>query len=158
MGGTALSVLSPLPGEWVEPLLVEAMVAEGLTRHPGDPDHWRSAAGHPYGYYVQPPDTEVTSEELALLERAAGAGMRCDIVLEILVSDIAGRRTLAMLAQRVAERADGWVFVEFSGPPSPDLLRRVLGVGRHVRVGDELFLDAVATRAWIDHPDFYVVK
>ncbi|GAB3365330.1 hypothetical protein RMN56_25090 [Micromonospora halotolerans] len=46
-----MSVLSPCPAERVEPIVVEEMTAEGLTRP--DPDDWRSADGPPYGYHIQ---------------------------------------------------------------------------------------------------------
>ncbi|MDO3704419.1 hypothetical protein Q3W71_22400 [Micromonospora sp. C28SCA-DRY-2] len=54
-------------------------------------------------------------------------------------------------------RSPGCVFVEFSGPPTVDLLD-VLDAGRCVRAGDAVYLDAVAMAAWIAHPDFHVVK
>lgn len=153
-----MGVLSPYPAERVQPILVEELLAEGLRRHQRDPSSWHGADGLPYGYDVQPPDVETDPEELRLVERAAGRPMRCEVLLHIFVSDLAGRPTLARIAQRVAERSAGWVFVEFSGPPAVDLLDVLGDAGRCVRAGDAVYLDAVAMAAWIAHPDFHVVK
>ncbi|MET7804786.1 hypothetical protein [Micromonospora chersina] len=158
MGGTALSVLTPYAAERVEPILVEEMTAEGLIRYDPDPNDWYSADGLPYGYYLQSPDTETDPEELQLVERASGATMRCDIGLHIFVSNLAGRPALARMAQRVARRTDGWVFVEFHDPPAAELLHRLADAGRCIPVGDAVYLDAAAMAAWIAHPDFHVVK
>ncbi|WP_433262061.1 hypothetical protein ACQPWR_21785 [Micromonospora vinacea] len=158
MGGTALSVLSPCTAECVEPALLEEMAAEGLIRYEPDPDYWLSAEGQPYGYDFQAPDFEVGVDELELLAQVAGGVMRCDIVLHILVSDVAGRLALARIAERVARRTDGWVFVEFRSPPSADLLEYLASAGRCVRVDDAVYLDAAAMIAWIAHPEFHVVK
>ncbi|GAA4602981.1 hypothetical protein BJY16_004447 [Actinoplanes octamycinicus] len=38
MGGTALSILSPLTAARAEPIVVAEMAAEGLTRYPPSPD------------------------------------------------------------------------------------------------------------------------
>jgi hypothetical protein len=158
MGGTALSILSPYPGQRVEPIVVEEMIAEGMARYAPDPSYWYSVDGLPYAYNVQSPDSEIDPEELQLLERATGVTMRCDIGLHIFVSDLAGRPALARMAQRVARRTEGWVFVEFSTPPSADLLHHLRGAGRCVRVDDTVYLDAAAMTAWNAHPDFHVVK
>ncbi|MFF5232983.1 hypothetical protein [Dactylosporangium sp. NPDC000521] len=158
MGGTALSILSPWTAERVEPVVVEEMTAAGLTRYRPDPSYWYSADGLPYGYDLQAPDTEAEPEELRSVERAAGAVIRCDIVVHILVSDPAGRPALARIAAAVAGRVDGWVFVEFSSPPSADLLRHLSDAGRCVRADQAVYLDAPAMRAWRGHPDFHVVK
>ncbi|MEU4645729.1 hypothetical protein [Micromonospora sp. NPDC023814] len=158
MGGTALGILSPHPAERVEPILVEELLAEGLKRNQRDPSYWHCADGLPYGYDVQAPDVETDPEELQLVERAAGLTMRCEVLLHIFVSDLAGRPALARMAQRVAERSAGWVFVEFSGPPAADLLDLLDSAGRCVRAGDAVYLDAAAMAAWIAHPEFHVVK
>lgn len=158
MGGTALSLLSPYAAERVEQVLVEEMIAEGLTRNELNPDYWYSVDGLPYGYDIQSPDAEIEPDELQLVERGAGVTMRCDIVLHIFVSDLAGRPTLARVAQHVAGRTEGWVLVEFYDPPSVELLHRLGRAGRCIRVGDVLYLDAFAMAAWISHPDFHVVK
>ncbi|MEV4417654.1 hypothetical protein [Catellatospora sp. NPDC049609] len=134
------------------------MAAEGLIRYEPDPDYWYSAAGLPYGYDFQAPDFEVSVEELGLVAQAAGAVMRCDILLHILVSDVAGRPALARIAERVARRTDGWVFVEFHSPPSAELIESLESAGRCVRVDDAVYLDATAMGAWIAHPDFHVIK
>ncbi|GIG16802.1 hypothetical protein Cme02nite_51340 [Catellatospora methionotrophica] len=138
--------------------MLEEMAAEGLVRYEPDPDYWLSAEGLPYGYDCQAPDLEVDVGELELIARAAGAVMRCDIVLHILVSDLAGRPALARIAQRVARRTSGWVFVEFHTPPSADLLEDLASAGRCIRVGDAVYLDAAAMTTWIAHPDFHVLK
>ncbi|MEV4829812.1 hypothetical protein AB0K25_16020 [Micromonospora sp. NPDC049257] len=153
-----MSVLSPCTAGCVEPVLLEEMAAEGLVRYEPDPDYWLSAGGLPYGYDLQAPDREVDAAELELLARVAGAVMRCDVVLHILVNDVAGRPALARVAERVARRTDGWVFVEFRTPPSAELLAHLAGAGRCVRVGDAVYLDAPAMTAWIAHPEFHVVK
>ncbi|MFG2107366.1 hypothetical protein [Micromonospora chersina] len=133
------------------------MTAEGLSRHEPDP-RWHSADGLPYGYHILPPDAETEPEELRLVERASGVTMRCDVALHIFVSTLAGRPALARMAQRVARRTDGWVFVEFHDPPTAELLRRLGDAGRCVQVGDAVYLDAAAMGAWIVHPDFHVIK
>lgn len=158
MGGTALSVLTPYIGERVEPILVEEMTAEGLTRYEPDPSFWYSADGLPYGYDIQRPDSEIDPEELQLVERTTGVMMRCDILLHIFVSDLAGRPALARMAQHVARRTEGWVCVEFYDPPSLELLDHLVGAGRCIRVDDAVYLDAAAMAAWIAHPDFHVVR
>ncbi|RKN47514.1 hypothetical protein [Micromonospora endolithica] len=158
MGGTALQVLSPYTVERVEPILIEEMFAEGLTRYGPDPSYWHCADGLPFGYDLQKPDVEIDPEELQLVLRATGRQMRCDIGIHIFVSDLAGRPVLARVAQRVARRCDGWVFVEFHDRPSTDLLDHLCGVGRCVRVDDAVYLDAQAMAAWITHPQFHVVK
>ncbi|WP_432828027.1 hypothetical protein [Dactylosporangium sp. CA-092794] len=157
MGGTALSVLSPRTAGQVEPILVEELIAAGMTRYEPDPRLWYSAAGLPYGYDIQPPGAEIEPEELRLVERASGTTMRCDIVLHIFVSDVGGRPALARIAREMARRVDGWVFVEFRSPPAADLLRRLGDAGRCVRVGDAVCLDAAAMGAWAGHPGFHVV-
>lgn len=107
----------------IEPVLPEEMAAEGLTRWEADPSYWLSADGSPYEYEVQAPDFEIDVEQLQLLTRAGGAVMRCSIVLHILVSDLSGRPALARITERVAPRAEGWVFVEFSSSLSTELLK-----------------------------------
>ncbi|MEN3614349.1 hypothetical protein [Plantactinospora sp. ZYX-F-223] len=134
------------------------MAAEGLVRYEPNPNYWLSADGLPYEYDVQAPDFEVGVDELQLVARAAGAIMRCDIVLHILVSDRAGRPALARIAERVAWRTNGWVFVECGTPPSADLVGYLENAGRCVRVDDAVYLDAAAMTAWIAHPGFHVVK
>lgn len=99
-----------------------------------------------------------TGYELDLIEQAAGARMVSDIGLHIYVSDIGGRVRLAQVAGRVAGRANGWVFVEFSRPPSMDLLRLLAEAGRCIRSDDAVYVDALATAAWIAYPGFHVVK
>ncbi|MFG3702489.1 hypothetical protein ACGF5C_32130 [Micromonospora sp. NPDC047620] len=84
--------------------------------------------------------------------------VRRDIVLHDFVSDLAARPALARIAQRLARRTKGLVLVEFPGPPSVDLLRRLSDAGQCVWAGDAVYLDAAAMGAWIAHPDFYVVK
>jgi hypothetical protein len=134
------------------------MAAEGLSRYERDPNYWLAADGLPYGYDIQAPDIEVDVDELQLIAQAADAVMRCDILLHILVSDVAGRTALARIAERVARRTNGWVFVEFDTPPSADLVEYLENAGRCVRVDDAVYLDAAAMAAWIAHPDFHVVK
>lgn len=151
-------MLSPYAAERVEPVLREEMAAEGLVRYEADPDYWMSAGGLPYGYDCQAPDLEVGVNELELAAQAAGGVMRCDIVLHIFVSDPAGRPALARIAERVARRTDGWVFVEFRTPPSAGVLEYLTRAGRCVPVDDAVYLDAAAMAAWIAHPDFHVVK
>ncbi|MFG2003298.1 hypothetical protein ACGFNU_29465 [Spirillospora sp. NPDC048911] len=158
MGGTALSVLSPYAAERVEPIAVAEMVAEGLARSASDPGSWYSADGLPYGYGVQAPDAETEPEQLQSLERAAGVTMSSDVVFHIFVNDRSGRPALARMAQRVARRVEGWVFVEFSEPPSAELLGQLAAAGRCVDVGGAVFLDAAAMTAWNVHPEFHVVK
>ncbi|MEV0397487.1 hypothetical protein [Polymorphospora rubra] len=153
-----MSVLSPWTAECVEPVVLDEMAAEGLVRYEPDPDYWLSAEGLPYGYDVQAPDLELGVDELELITQAAGGVMRCDIVLHILVSDLAGRPALARIAERVARRTGGWVFVEFRSPPSAYLVEYLTSAGRCVRVEDAFYLDAAAMNAWIAHPDFHVVK
>jgi len=151
-------VLSPCTAECVEPVLLEEMAAEGLVRYEPDPDYWYSADGLPYGYDIQAPDLEISVEERELIARVAGVIMRCDMGLHIFVSDVAGRPALARMAERVARRTNGWVFVEFRTPPTADLLEYLSTAGRCVRVDDAVYLDAAAMTAWIAHPDFHVVK
>lgn len=158
MGGTALSVLSPCTAEEAEPVLLEEMAAEGLIRYEPDPDYWYSADGLPYAYRCQAPDVDSGVEELELIAQAAGAVMRCDIVLQILVGAVAGRPALARVAQRVARRTNGWVLIEFPAPPSADLIEYLERRGRCVRVDDAVYLDPAAMAAWLSHPDFCVVK
>ncbi|GAA4572178.1 hypothetical protein GCM10023176_34530 [Micromonospora coerulea] len=153
-----MSVLSPYTAERVAPIVVEEMIAEGLTWHESDPSSWYSVDALPYGYDVKFPDVEIDPEELQRFERAVGVTMRCEILLHIFVSDLAGRRALARLAQQVARRTEGWVFVEFYEPPSADLLYHLVGAGRCIRADDAVHLDAAAMAAWIIHPDFHVVK
>lgn len=130
----------------------------GLTRYAPDPAYWYSDDGLPYGFSVQAPALEVDGYELDLIEQAAGARMVSDIGLHIYVSDIGGRVRLAQVAGRVAGRANGWVFVEFSRPPSMDLLRLLAEAGRCIRSDDAVYVDALATAAWIAYPGFHVVK
>ena len=158
MGGTALSILSPYAPERVGPIVVGAMISEGLAPHEADPTSWYSAAGLPYGYSIDEAGFETDPEELQLVERAAGVTMRCDIGLHIFVSDVTGRPALGRMAQRVARQTDGWVFVEFHTPPTADLLDHLSNAGRCIRVSDAVYLDAAATLAWNAHPDFHVVK
>lgn len=120
MGGPVLSVLTPYTAERVEPIVVEEMLAQGLTRYEQDPTLWHRADNLPYGYDLQSPALETDPEELAEIERVTGARMCCDVLLHIFVSDVAGRPTLARLARHVAQRAQGWVFVEFNSWPSED--------------------------------------
>lgn len=150
--------MTPYSAERVGPVVVAEMVAEGLVRDAGNPESWYSADGLPYGYTLDRPDHETDPAELALLERAVGKPMGCDVGLHIFVSSLEGRPVLARLAQRVAEQAEGWVFVEFQAPPSADLLRYLGNGGRCVPVGGHVHLDAAAMAAWCAHPDFHVVK
>jgi len=163
MGGTALSVFSPSAGESVESVVVEAMIAEGLTRHEGGGSFllqgWFSDDGLPYGYSLETPDFEGDSDERARLEQVAGVTMRCQVQLHIFVSDVAGRAALARGAQQVARHSEGWVFVEFARPPSAELVNDLLRAGCGVRLDhDAIYLDAAAMTAWIAHPDFHVIK
>ncbi|WP_143263990.1 hypothetical protein [Amycolatopsis kentuckyensis] len=109
------------------------MAAEGMGRNTADARYWHSADGLPYGYSLDEPDHETDPVELDVVERAAGRTMRCDIGLHVFVSDHAGRSVLGRLAQRVAERTEGWVFVEFRTRPSVDLLEDLERTGRRIR-------------------------
>lgn len=153
-----MSVLSPRTAEYVEPVLLEEFAAEGLVRFAPDVSYWRSAEGLAYEYDIQAPDVETEPEDLELVATASGSAMRRDVVLHAVVSAVAGRPALARLAQRVAQRADGWVFVEFRSPPADHLFEYLAGAGRCIRVDDVVYLDAAAMAAWVSHPDFHVVK
>ncbi len=155
MGGTALSVLSPYRAERVAPIVVAQLLAEGLTRRG---DSWYSAAGLPYDFDLQAPELETEPEELRLVEEAAGKRMRCDIVVHILVSDVAGRPALARIAEQVARRTEGWVYVEFAVPPTADLLARLATAGTCLTLPDAVYLDAAAMAAWRADPLFHVIK
>jgi hypothetical protein len=158
VGGTELIVLTPYTAERVEPVVVEEMTAEGMERNPAYQGDWLSAEGLPYSYSLDPPDYEIDTAELEIIERVAGRAMRCTVGLHIFVSNLAGRPVLGRLAQRVAERAEGWVLVEFRAPPPADLLDHLDHAGRCVRVDDYLYLDAPAMAAWCAHPNFHVIK
>jgi hypothetical protein len=158
MGGTTLEVLSPYTAGRVEAIVREEMIAEGLTRYDRDPRSWYSADGLPYGYDIHLPSVETEPEDLQLVERATGVTMRCAIGLHIFVSEVTGRPALARVAQQVARRSSGWVFVEFQDPPCADLLRCLGDAGRYVRVDDAVYLDAAAMTRWAAHPGFHVVK
>ncbi|GIH02265.1 hypothetical protein Rhe02_03320 [Rhizocola hellebori] len=151
-------MLSPCTAGYVAPIVLEEMASEGLVRYEPDPGYWQSADGLPYGYDIQSPDFEISVEELQFVAEAAGTVMCCDIVLHIFVSDLGGRPALARIAERVARRADGWVFIDFRAAPSAELLHYLASAGRCVRVDDAVYLDAAAMTAWIAHPDFHVVK
>lgn len=136
MGGATLCVLSPYANEQLEPTVVEALIAHGLIQDPDDASSWRPADGLPYGYDIQSADFDIEPAELRHVESATGATMRSQIALHVYVSDLAGRRLLARLAQRVALRTAGWVFVEFAGSPSAELLRHLTHAGECIRVDD----------------------
>ncbi|WP_200215419.1 hypothetical protein [Micromonospora coerulea] len=153
-----MSVLSPHAAERVERVVMQEMLAEGMARYESDPSSWYSADGLPYGFDVQPPDLEIDPEELQFVERASGMTIRCEVLLHIFVRDLAGRPALARMAEHVARRTEGWVFVEFDRPPSAGLLRYLAGAGRCIRVEDAVYLDAAAMTTWNAHRDFHVVK
>ncbi|MFI6094689.1 hypothetical protein ACIA8G_04000 [Lentzea sp. NPDC051213] len=153
-----MSVLTPYTADRVEPVVVAEMTAEGIERDAASPENWYSADGRPYGYSLDRPDSETDPAELDLIERVAGKAMRCDIGLHIFVSNLEGRPVLGRLAQRVAERTEGWVLVEFRTPPSADLLGYLENAGRCIRVDDYVYLDAPAMAAWYAHPNFHVIK
>ncbi|MEU5566726.1 hypothetical protein [Micromonospora musae] len=153
-----MSILSPQTAERVEPAVIQTMVDEGLARYEPEPRCWYSVDGLPYGYDIQAPSVETDPDELNLVERAAGVMMACAIALHIFVSDVAGRPTLARMAQQAAQRTDGWVFVEFDHPPARDLLQYFDDAGGCLRLDDAVYLHAAAMSAWITHPDFHVVK
>jgi hypothetical protein len=158
VGGTALIVLTPYTAECVEPVVVEEMTAEGMQRDPAHPGGWFSTEGLPYSYSLDPPDYEIDTAELEIIERVAGRAMRCAVGLHVFVSNLAGRPVLGRLAQRVAERAEGWVLVEFQAPPTADLLDHLDHAGRCVHIDDYLYLDAPAMTAWYAHPNFHRIK
>lgn len=158
MGGTALSILTPYTRDRAETVVVQELTAEGLIRYEPDPGTWYSPDGLPYGYDIQPPDTEFDASQVRIVERAAGTQLRCEILLHIFVGDVAGRARLARIGQRVADRTSGWVFAEFSDPSSTALLRHLGDAGRCIPVENAAFLDATATTAWIARPDFHIVK
>ncbi|MCR6483209.1 hypothetical protein M8542_10310 [Amycolatopsis sp. OK19-0408] len=158
MAGTSFSVLTPSPAERAERVVIAEMAAEGMIRNAADPRYWHSADRLPYGYSLYQPDHEIDPAEVGLVEQVAGTTMRCDIGLHVFVSDPAGRPVLGRLAQRVAERTDGWVFVEFRTRPSADLLDGLERTGRCIRVGDYVYLDASAMATWCARPAFHVVK
>jgi hypothetical protein len=162
VGGTTLSVLSPYRAERVGPIVEAQLIAEGLTRRSGSGSgysgSWDSAEGRPYGYDVQAPDLETEPEELRLVEEAAGKRIRCDILLHIYVSDIAGRPALGRIAGQVARWTEGWVHVEFADPPPAALLSRLAGAGCCLPLEYAAYLDAAAMGAWLADPDFHVLK
>ncbi|KFZ77486.1 hypothetical protein ED92_37115 [Amycolatopsis sp. MJM2582] len=84
--------------------------------------------------------------------------MHCDIGLHIFVSDLIGRPVLGSLAQRIAEKTEGWVFVKFKTRPSASLLEHFDRNGRCIRGEDYVYLDAPAMAAWCAHPAFHLVK
>ncbi|MET8853482.1 hypothetical protein [Amycolatopsis sp. NPDC004625] len=138
--------------------MIAEMAAEGMGRNAAAPGYWHSADGLPYGYSLDEPAQETDPAELDVVERAAGRTMRCDIGLHVFVSDPAGRSVLGRLAQRVAERTEGWVFVEFRTPPAEDLIEDLARTGRCIRVEDYVYLDAPAMATWYAHPAFHLVK
>ncbi len=150
--------MTPYSAERVEPVVVAGMAAEGMERDAADPLSWYSAAGLPYSYSLDPPDHETEPAELEIIERVAGRALSCAVGLHIFVSDLAGRPVLGRMAQRVAERAEGWVLVEFRARPSEDVLGYLENAGRCIRVDDYVYLDAPAMAAWYAHPDFHVLK
>ena len=158
VGGTALIVLTPYTADRVEPVVVEEMTAEGMERDAASPEYWYSADGLPYSYSLDRPDGETDPAELEHVERVAGRTMRCGIGLHIFVSNVEGRPVLGRLAQRVAERTEGWVLVEFQARPSADLLGYLENAGRCIRVDDYVYLDAPAMSAWYTNPNFHVIK
>lgn len=158
VAGTALSVLTPYLSERVEPIVVAEFGVVGMTRNADDPWLWHSADGLPYRYSLDRPDHETDPSEIEIVEQAAGRTMRCDVGLHVFVSDVAGRPVLGRLAQRIAEKTEGWVFVEFETRPSPSLLEHFERNGRCIRVEDYVYLDAPAMAAWYAHPAFHVVK
>ncbi|GIG00801.1 hypothetical protein Cci01nite_58940 [Catellatospora citrea] len=137
---------------------MEELAAVGMTRDEGYPGYWFTAGGLAYEYWLQAPDCEIEPAELQLIAKIAGAAMRCDVVLHTLVSDPTDGPALARIAQRVAGRTDGWVFIEFRVPPSALLLRHLSSVGRCIEVGNAAYLDAAAMEAWLAHPDYHFVK
>ncbi|MGW4830780.1 hypothetical protein ACWEOG_24575 [Amycolatopsis japonica] len=158
MAGTALSVLTPYLSERVEPIVVAEFGVVGMTRNADDPRFWHSADGLPYRYSLDQPDHETDPSEIEIVEQAAGRTMHCDIGLHIFVSDLTGRPVLGSLAQRIAEKTEGWVFVEFKTRPSASLLEHFDRNGRCIRVEDYVYLDAQAMAAWCAHPAFHLVK
>jgi hypothetical protein len=151
-------MVSPRTVAAIGPLLVEEMIAEGLTLDDLGSGYWRSPDGVPYGYDIHPADFEIDQDELETVQRIAGAVMKCDVSVHIFVSSPAGRPALARIAHRLAGRTDGWVFVEFDLRPSKDLLDRLSRAGRTIAVDDALYLDADAMAAWIADSRFHVVK
>jgi hypothetical protein len=155
VGGATLSVLSPYRFERVTPIVVAQLLAEGLTRRG---DSWYSPAGLPYGFDLQAPELETEPDELRLVEEAAGKRMRCDILVHILVGNVAGRPALARVAEQVARWTEGWVHVEFARPPTAELLARLAAAGTCLPLPDAAFLDAAAMAAWRADPSFHVLK
>ncbi|ONI88630.1 hypothetical protein ALI144C_06255 [Actinosynnema sp. ALI-1.44] len=151
-------MLSPRTAAQVEPVVVEEMIAEGLIGNAPDPFGWYSTESLPYGYSLDAPDSETGWAELRILDRASGVVMRCAIGLHIFISDLAGRPALGRMAERVALRTEGWVFVEFHALPSAGLLGHLEKAGRCIRIEDCVHLDAPAMAAWNAHPHFHVVK
>ncbi|WP_144127603.1 hypothetical protein [Catellatospora sichuanensis] len=158
MAGTTLSFLTSCAAEQAEPVLVEELAAEGLVRDERYPGYWFTAGGLAFQYWLQAPNHEIEPEELQLIAQIAGTAMRCDVVLHTLVSDPADGPALARIAQRVARRTGGWVFIEFRVPPSARLLRHLADAGRCIGVDNAVYLDAAATAAWLAHPDYHFVK
>lgn len=152
-------MLSPLPADHVEPIVVKEMLADGLVRYEADPSSWHSADGLPYGYYILSAHRGNEPEWVQAVEQATGQTMRTDIQIHIFVSAVSGRPTLGRIAERVARQTEGWVFVEFSEAYSDDLLAHLSAIGRCIPVDlDMAFLDADAMSAWNVHPRFHVIK
>ncbi|WP_144120602.1 hypothetical protein [Catellatospora sichuanensis] len=161
MGGTALCVFSPHPAELVEPIVLAAFRAEGLIRHGSDAGDWHDTDGRPYGYRMEAVDFEFGPEATQPLEQVAGIAMACQVQIHIWISDPRGRPALGRIAQRVADRVDGWVYVDLHDPPPAGIRGHFDRAGRRVVADDDgtaFFLDAAAMAAWLGHPDFYVIK
>jgi hypothetical protein len=159
VAGPSFSVLTPRCAAQAELAVIEALVALGLTSRADSPD-WYSPTDLPYGYNLQTPDQETEPDELDAIEAFAGRRMTCDICLHLFVSDRAGRPLLARIAAGVARRVDGWIFVDLSGPATERLAGHLATAGRCLPLFNRsaLYLDAAAMDAWIQHPEFHVVK
>jgi hypothetical protein len=183
MAGPTVDVLLPT-GDWtVEQVIAASMdavrvQAEGPGALPAF--DFRDSADLPYALELEPwPPREADEDEVVGVEAAVAFRPRYAVGLIAFVNDPSAHRTLGRLAADLAWRTAGWV--DLDGPLGPvgrssldtslteihryvaelALPGQVRSVEYETAAGNQwLFnlLDAEAMRAWLQHPDFHLVK
>ncbi len=158
MAGTTLAFLSPCEVMQVEAILKEELAAAGLVEHRRSPGTWLGSGHLNYTYWIQSPACEIEPEALVLLAEVAGTAMCCEFLLYSCITDAGDAQLLGGIAQRVAARTRGWVFIEFEVEPSAEVYGQLNRTGRGIRFDGDAYLDAAAMAAWMAHPDYHFVK
>lgn len=163
VGGPGIAIITALEPDTVEQLVLAAVSEQGFTLE-DRPRALRDRHGLPYGYAIQPAQSQREPDEIQRLATELGIPIVTEAVVWAFVSDLRCRAPLARLAQRIARASQGWVDVDgdisqpYGRAPILGLAEQLNEAGCCHVIDESYYLDASAMETWLRHPMFHVIK